>query len=435
VVANAQSLVPISVPNWGTSIDMQSIGSAIRRRSVLLLLILPAATAARTARAADNEAIYIGISGAYTGADSANSFATRNGAMMAIQEANDRGGIAGRKIVTVELNEATANAGQYDPAQAAANARKFVSDPRIVALIGPDHSGAGKAMAPILSQGDLATVTPDTTNPDITSPKYASEFRPAGRPIYFRTLTTDDYRGPGMARFLTKTLGAKTGYVLDDSGGYGVGLANAFVAGARSAGMNILGRDSLDPKQADYTTAITKIKAIGPQALFYGGDLQAGVKVAKQSYDIIPQTIKGGGGGLYGGGFTEQVGFPAAEGWYVALTSPHLEGETIAAWQARYQRRWGLPPIDYSVTAYDAALVILDAIQRVVASGKPMDRHSIRDAIQVTNLDTVQGNIQFDENGDITDRTVSIFQVKHDSAYPNTDAIHQFKYVGSAPRP
>jgi len=94
-----------------------------------------------------------------------------------------------------------------------------------------------------------------------------------------------------------------------------------------------------------------------------------------------------------------------------------------------------LPPIDYSVTAYDAALVILDAIQRVVASGKPMDRHSIRDAIQVTNLDTVQGNIQFDENGDITDRTVSIFQVKHDSAYPNTDAIHQFKYVGSAPRP
>ncbi len=64
-----------------------------------------------------------------------------------------------------------------------------------------------------------------------------------------------------------------------------------------------------------------------------------------------------------------------------------------------------------------------------------IDRHSIRDAIQVTNLDTVQGNIQFDENGDITDRTVSIFQVKHDSAYPNTDAIHQFKYVGSAPRP
>jgi len=108
-----------------------------------------------------------------------------------------------------------------------------------------------------------------------------------------------------MARFLTKALSAGTGYVLDDSGGYGVGLADAFVAGARSAGMTIMGRDSLDPKQSDYTTALTKIKAIGPKALFYGGDLQAGVKVAKQSYDIIPQTIKGGGGGLYGGGFSD----------------------------------------------------------------------------------------------------------------------------------
>lgn len=413
---------------------MKQTAPTIRRRATFGLLAVPALATLGRANAASGDPIYIGISGAYTGADSANSIATRNGAMMAIQEANDRGGIAGLKIATVELNEATANAGQYDPAQAAANARKFVSDPRIVALIGPDHSGAGKAMAPILSQGDLATVTPDTTNPDITSPKFAHEFRPAGKPIYFRTLTTDDYRGPGMARFLIKVLGARTAYVLDDSGGYGVGLADAFAAGARSAGMTIMGRDSLDPKQSDYTTALTKIKAIGPQALFYGGDLQAGVKVAKQSFDIIPQTIKSGGGGLYGGGFTEQVGFPAAEGWYVALTSPHLEGEKIAAWQARYQKQWGVPPIDYSVTAYDAALVVMDAISRVVASGKKVDRHAVRDAIQVTNLDTIQGNIQFDQNGDIVDRTISIFQVKRDLAYSNNDAVHQFKYIGSAPQ-
>ena len=149
--------------------------------------------------------------------------------------------------------------------------------------------------------------------------------------------------------------------------------------------MTILGRDSLDSKQSDYTAALTKIKALNARALFYGGDLQAGVKVAKQAYDIVPQMIKGGGGGLYGGGFTEQVGFPAAEGWYVALTSPHLEGEKIAAWQSRYQQRWGMAPSDYSVTAYDAALVILDAVRRVAASGKLIDRHAVRDAIQATN--------------------------------------------------
>jgi branched-chain amino acid transport system substrate-binding protein len=175
----------------------------------------------------------------------------RNGAMFAIEDANAAGGIAGRKIETIALNEATATAGQYDPAQAAENARKFVANPQIVALVGPDHSGAGKAMAPILNQGDQATVTPDTTSPDITSPKFAKEFRPAGKPIYFRTLTTDDNRGPGMARFMVRTLGAKTGYILDDSGGYGVGLAYASATGARAVGMAILGRDSLDPKHPD----------------------------------------------------------------------------------------------------------------------------------------------------------------------------------------
>jgi ABC-type branched-subunit amino acid transport system substrate-binding protein len=224
---------------------METTAPTIRRRGMLCLLMTPAMATMRTAQAAGGDAIYIGISGAYAGADSANSISTRNGAMMAIQDANDRGGIAGRKIETVALNEATATAGQYDPGQAAANARKFVADPRIVARVGPDHSGAGKAMAPILSQGDLATVTPDTTSPDITSPQFAGEFRPGGKPI---------------------------------------------------------------------------------------------------------------------------------------------------------------------------------------------DRHMVRDAIQVTNLDTIQGNIQFDENGDIVDRTISIFQVQRDPTHPDTDAIHQFKYIGSAPK-
>jgi hypothetical protein len=103
---------------------------------------------------------------------------------------------------------------------------------------------------------------------DLPAPVGASVIATAaGKPIYFRTLTTDDYRGPGMARFLCNTFGVKSGYVLDDSGAYGVGLAEAFVTGARSAGMTISGRDSLDPKHADYTATLTKIKAMGPQAL------------------------------------------------------------------------------------------------------------------------------------------------------------------------
>ena len=76
------------------------------------------------------------------------------------------------------LDDGTATAGQYDPAQAATNARKMVADKEVVAAIGPQMSGAGKAMAPILSQGGLATITPASTNPDITNPKFAEQYRP-----------------------------------------------------------------------------------------------------------------------------------------------------------------------------------------------------------------------------------------------------------------
>ena len=72
-------------------------------------------------------------------------------------------------------------------------------------------------------------------------------------------------------------------------------------------------------------------------------------------------------------------------------------------------------PTDYSITAYDGALVVLDAIKRVAEAKKEINRTNVRDAMQSTKLKTLQGDISFDENGDIKDRTVSVFQYKHDA--------------------
>jgi branched-chain amino acid transport system substrate-binding protein len=42
-------------------------------------------------------------------------------------------------------------------------------------------SGEGKAISPILSEADMATITPSSTNPDITDPKFQSQYRPRAR--------------------------------------------------------------------------------------------------------------------------------------------------------------------------------------------------------------------------------------------------------------
>jgi branched-chain amino acid transport system substrate-binding protein len=79
-------------------------------------------------------------------------------------------------------------------------------------------------------------------------------------------------------------------------------------------------------------------------------------------------------------------------------------------------------------------LVVLDAIKRVAESGKPVNRSNVRDAMQATNLKTLQGVVSFDENGDIKDRTVSVFQYKHNPKYPDDDILYQQQYLGPAPQ-
>ncbi len=377
--------------------------------------------------------VTVALDASLTGADAESARRVEFGAKMAFDEINAKGGINGYIIKFVPYDDGTATAGQYDPAQAATNARKMVSNKATVAAIGPQMSGAGKAMAPILSQGDLAIITPSSTNPDISNPQFAQQYRPAGKPIYFRTVATDAFQGPYMANFYADNLHAKSVYILDDSGAYGVGLADAFQEQAKKKGMKVLGRDRLDPKAADYTPILTKIKALNPDALYYGGVLQAGVKLAKQAYDIIPKMIKGGGDGVQGPEMLTAVGNPANEGWYSTIASPHLTEESkMAEWVKKYTAQFKVQPDDYAVTSYDAALVIIDAIQRVTAAGKAPTRSAVRDAIQNANVQTLQGPVSFDANGDMKNKTISVFQIRQDKSLP-ADDMRQFHYVGTAP--
>jgi branched-chain amino acid transport system substrate-binding protein len=407
----------------------------LSRRNLIIQLPAVAVAGSFAARAlAADKTITIGINLPLTGADAHDAELIKDGAILAIDEANAAGGAAGYKIEVLLLDDGTATAGQYDPAQAATNARKMVSDDSVVAAIGPQMSGSGKAMSPILSQGDLATITPSSTNPDITNPKFASQYRPGGKAIYFRTVTTDAFQGPNMANYYADTLKVKAIYILDDSGAYGVGIADSFQKQAESRGLKILGRDQLNPKEADYTTILTKMKSMTPDGLYYGGVAQAGVKLAKQSYDILPKIVKGGGDGMHSTDLLSGAGFPAAEGWYCTIAAPHVfDKPEVATWAKKFQDKFGGPPEDYSVTAYDGALVILDAIKRVAAAGKEVNRDNVRDAIQSAKLDTLQGEVSFDDNGDINNRIVSVFRITKDDKFPLNDTVHQYKYVGVAP--
>jgi len=161
----------------------------------------------------------------------------------------------------------------------------------------------------------------------------------------------------------------------------------------------------------------------------------AGIKLVKQSYTIMPDITKAGGDGCYSAALLKGAGFPAMEGWYATIASPYIAANPdVKPWIERYTAKYGMGPVAYSFTAYDAMLVILDSIKRVAESGQPVNHDTVRDAIQTASVKTLQGTVSFDENGDIKSRIVSVFQCHHDAAAPDDSVLQQYKYLGVAPQ-
>ena len=101
----------------------------ITRRSLIAQLPATAVAGSFVVRAravfAADKSVTVGITVPLTGSDTEQATLMKEGAMIAVDEANAKGGVAGYKINAIVLDNGTATAGQYDPAQAATNARKL----------------------------------------------------------------------------------------------------------------------------------------------------------------------------------------------------------------------------------------------------------------------------------------------------------------------
>ena len=128
-----------------------------------------------------------------------------------------------------------------------------------------------------------------------------------------------------MANYYADTLKVKSVYVLDDSGAYGVGHRRRLSgAGQEARHQGARPRPARSRRRPTTRRSSPKSKSLNPDALYYGGVAQAGVKVVKQAYDILPKMIKGGGDGVYGAEILKGAGFPAAEGWYATIAAPNI---------------------------------------------------------------------------------------------------------------
>jgi branched-chain amino acid transport system substrate-binding protein len=350
-----------------------------------------------------------------TGSAKQQSDTIVRGIRMAIDEAG--GKVGPFRVEYLDLDDSTAAAGQWTSEAEAANARRALQDPDVVAYIGTFNSGAAKVSMPILNLGDLLMVSPANTAVGLTKPGLGSPgepeiYRPTGRLNYTRVVPADDLQGPLSADWAKKR-GVKKVYILDDNEVYGKGLADLFDERCREIGIEVLGHDSIDAKAQEFKSLMASVKAAGPDLVYFGGTTQSkGGQLAKDMTSAGITALLMVPDGCREQVFIDSAGAANLEGrcfvTFGGLPPDKLTGKG-GEFVERYRTKFGELPEAYAVYGYEAACVALEAIR---AAGTK-DRRAITDAaLAIKDFDGTLGRWGFDANGDTTMQTLTVSAVK-----------------------
>jgi branched-chain amino acid transport system substrate-binding protein len=387
-----------------------------------------AATPNATQGGGGNVAIKIGIELPMTGGEAPNGVPTANGVMLALSQIQVPG-----FTITVEQKDDALN-GKHDPQTGAANMQALANDPSVIGVVGPYNSNVAQAEIPVSNAAGLMQCSPANTNPGLTKtwggvdPKTLRPTHP-DQIAYVRVATTDDLQGAAGADIAFNMAHAKNAYVADDVETYGKGIADVFNDSFIKLGGTVAKREGIDGKTTDFTSYLTTIKGLSPAVdyVYYGGVTTSGLgifrnQMASQQMANIPF---GGGDGIVDGPVSQQSSFLQIAGSAGdANTYGTTAGPTDVASDASpnssdfttaYKAKFTDAPGAYSAPAYACTQVFLQALKAVGASANG-DLGKLREAVRAYVADTSNkyvtalGSINFDANGDTSQKIVSYWQ-------------------------
>lgn len=379
----------------------------------------PASSPVQSVDASSGNTVKIVSSLPMTGASVGLSQSIVNGIKQVLDETQSTACDGKVKIEYEILDDATAAAGKWEPAQVTSNANKAVADPSVVAFIGHFNSGAAKLSIPILNQADLVMVSPANTYPGLTKPGKGEPnepdvYYPNGKRNFARVVPADDLQGTVAANWV-KSLGAKKIFILDDQELYGKGIADIFAATAKKNGLEVVGHEGIDPKAADYRALMTKIKALNPDIIYFGGTTATnGGQLVNDMRNVGMTADKVkfmGPDGIFDQAFIDAAG-KETEAVYATFGGVPAKELTGAgkSWYDSYKAKYNVEPEAYASYGYESAKVVVDGINKVCKN----DRAAIRDAIMSSkDFKGLLGTWSFDANGDTTLTTMSGNTVKN----------------------
>lgn len=340
----------------------------------------------------------IGFVGAFSGAYAVLGINERQGAALAIEQAN-ASGMYDFKI-TLDAQDS-----QGDPTQAKLPASTLIADPNVVAVMGPAFSGESEAVNPNFcgASPPMPTVTPSASR---------STLQDHGWKCWHRIIPNDNVEGSQGADWLART-GAHKVFVLDDASPYGQGVAKTMVSELKTKGVTVETGSMPAATTKNYDPIANTIINSGSDAVFYGGfDVETA---------LLAKSLKGAGfhgkevtgNGSRSSTFTKNAG-AAGDGWYFTCgCQDATKAPSAKQFAADYKKRWGEDPSTYSPEAFDAANLLIDAISKAESSGS-VTRTSVLTALNGEDFTGITTQIKFQANGEVvpSNLIVNLFQQK-----------------------
>jgi len=364
----------------------------------LLLYLLPALVIAASFVVAgcgkgggDSKSIKIGLAGVLTGGDGQIGASMLNGSQIAIDEWNAKGGVLGKKIESVSLDD------EGNPQKAVSVAQSLI-DAGVVAVIGHFNSGCTIPASRLYNDAKILEISPGSTNPQYTEQGFPNAFRICGR---------DDQQGAVIADFLHDTKKFDKIAILDDKTTYGEGLAtvvkNAFEAkGGKVVVFQGVGKDDLD-----FRANIAVVQGSGAQALVWGGMYKGGGPLCVQMRQAGLNIPFVSDDGCQDQAFVNTVGGTAPD-VYVSFGKDYTSQPAAQAFVQKYKDTFHRDVGSYSVYGYDAAQVILTAMDKAQST----DADKVAAVLKSQPFDTIQGQIEFDAKGDLKVADYVIWTIK-----------------------
>jgi branched-chain amino acid transport system substrate-binding protein len=358
------------------------VRGALAGVAVLCTLLAAACSApgkSSTSSGTDKGPIKIAVVDAQSGQLSSLGHWESDGAKLAVDQWNAKGGIGGRKIQLDVFDD------QGDPTVGTNLARKIASS-GYIAMIGTSESAVTLAMAPTLQQEQI---------PNITSGQ-ADSMVALKSPFLFLNGPTSTTYDETLAKYIVDTKGIKSIAMITNNGGYGKGEHDAFLASLKKRGVTPLADQVVTTDQKDFSAALTAIRQKSPALIFIGSEeVEAGL-IVKQARDL-GITVPFAGSAPQGTPvFAQTAGAANVENTIVS--SPYLGNDVSQAastFAAAYKAAYGQDAELHGAKAYDGTNIVLTALKTSnAATGQ-----KLADAIRATRYEGLLGNFAFDNTG------------------------------------